>query len=171
MPLNKLDFPENPATIHPPGSGSLEQLREPELWSGRFLNSQSLATAGLRLFVRRTGDMAINHADGTLFVSVLFYPVAATAAAVSAGAKWFAPFFIPAGLVIGMLVTFFARRALYATMEQLFDGNGEYESGWRESTIGAALMLLYVIYPYAVIGVALYATWHGSIWVVKAATW
>ena len=111
--------------------------------------------------------MAVNHADGTLFSSVLLYPGVATAAAVLMGAKWFACFFIPAGLVIGVLFTFCARRALYAAMDRLFDGNAEDETGWRLWIIWPTLMLLYVIFPYLVIGVGLYATWQGSIWLVN----
>ena len=115
--------------------------------------------------------MAVNHADGTLFISVLLYPIAATLGAVHAGAKWSAPLFIPAGLGVGVLVVFASRRLLYAVMGRLLRSTLlQGEHWWREWIIGPPLLLLYLIYPYVVVGLGLYVTLYGSIWAVKAAS-
>jgi len=113
--------------------------------------------------------MAVNHADGTLFVSVAFYPLAAAAAATTVGAKWFAVLFIPLGLASGLIVTFAARRLLRAGMHRVVERNPESRS--RPSWLAGGLLLIaYLAFPYLVIGIGLYLTWHGSIWLVQAAT-
>ena len=49
--------------------------------------------------------MAVNHADGTMFVAVPVYPIAAGIGAARAGAGWLTPLFIVAGLAVGLCIT------------------------------------------------------------------
>ncbi len=58
----------------------------------------------------------VNHVDGTMFVSPIIYPIAATMAAASAGAGWFALLFIPAGLAVGVVIAYVGRKLIYAMM-------------------------------------------------------
>jgi hypothetical protein len=56
--------------------------------------------------------MAVNHADGTMFVSIVFYPIAAAITAAHAGAGWFTVLFIPASLAVGVAVIYAGRKII-----------------------------------------------------------
>jgi hypothetical protein len=58
--------------------------------------------------------MAVNHADGMIFTSVIIYPIAAAVGAAHAGAGWLTVFFIPVGLAAGIGVFRFGRAPVYA---------------------------------------------------------
>ena len=110
--------------------------------------------------------MAVNLADGFLFVSVLFYPISAAKAAASVGAGWFSILFVPLGLATGFAVTFVARKILYLTMEYVLRHTNT-QKGWIQAVVGAPLLLGYMVFPFVVIAGGLYATWFGTIWVVR----
>lgn len=113
--------------------------------------------------------MAVNHADGTMFVSVIFYPIAATKAALSAGAGWWALLFIPAGLAVGVAIAYLGRKLIYAIMRPVMESGLERSKSWVQWILDAPLFLLYIILPYAIVGAGVWSTWLGSIWLVRHA--
>jgi hypothetical protein len=113
--------------------------------------------------------MAVNHVDGTMFASVVFYPIVATKAAVSAGAGWFAVLFIPGGLVVGAAIAYIGRKLIYAMMRPVVQRGLDRCSAWVEWIVGYPLLLLYMILPFAIVVAGVWTTWFGSIWLVRHA--
>jgi hypothetical protein len=110
--------------------------------------------------------MAVNHADGTLFASVLFYPVVAAMAGASAGAGWFTALLIPAGLALGLAVTCIGRRLIYLMMAAVVKRTWTVK-GWAEWILGVPMLVLYFTLPYSIVAAGLCGTWYGSIWLVR----
>ena len=57
--------------------------------------------------------MAVNHADGIVFTSIIFYPVVAGWTAISGGAGWFSILFIVISIGIGYFFIRFGRPLIY----------------------------------------------------------
>jgi hypothetical protein len=97
--------------------------------------------------------MAVNHADGTMFVSVIFYPIAATKAALSVGAGWWALLFIPTGLAVGVAIAYVGRKLIYVMMRPVMESRRLKRSkGWVQWIVGGPVVLLYIMLPYAIVG-------------------
>ncbi len=111
--------------------------------------------------------MAVNHVDVTMFASVIFYPIAATKGAASAGAGWFAVLFIPVGLAVGVAIACAGRKLIYAMMRPVMELGLEKSKSWVQWIVGGPVFLLYFILPYAIVGAGVWATWLGSIWLVR----
>ncbi len=135
----------------------------------RILDRQVIGAGGLTVDVRRTSNMAVNHADGMLFASVVLYPVAAGYGAFGAGARWTTPLFVVAGLAIGVLTVLVSRFVLYSLMGRVFNLRMmQDENGWPAWIIGGPLMLVYFVYPMAIAYLGIYFAWRGSILVARA---
>jgi hypothetical protein len=94
-------------------------------------------------------SMAVNHADGTMFVSVLFYPIAAGLAATSARAGWFTILFVAAGVPVGVAIAFLGRQLIYLLMGFFLRRfPPETTSTWVSWVVGGPLFLAYIILPY-----------------------
>ena len=113
--------------------------------------------------------MAVNHADGTMFVSIVFYPIAAAITAAHAGAGWFTVLFKPASLAVGVAVIYAGRKIIYSMMDFGMSRVSKAPKGWLQQVVAAPMMLLYIILPYAIVWAGVSATWFGSIWLVKHA--
>jgi hypothetical protein len=111
--------------------------------------------------------MAVNHADGTLILSVLFYPVAAVIGAASAGAGWLAFFFIPMGLVAGGAVAYASRKFIYGILGFAMNRASKVSPGWVKQMVALPVMILYLLLPYAFVWTGVLDTWYGSIWLVQ----
>ena len=81
--------------------------------------------------------MAVNHADGTMFVSVLFFPVAAAVGAHSAGAGWFTALFVPFGLAIGCAVAYAGRKLIYGVLGFAM----KTPKGWMQHVVSVPVMI------------------------------
>ena len=115
--------------------------------------------------------MAVNHADGTLFASVLMYPIAAAYAAFVAGARWTTPLFSLAGLATGVLVVIASRFVLYSAMGRVLKSKMmQDENGWAAWIVGGPLMLAYLAFPVAITCAGLYLTYHASVWAADTFT-
>jgi hypothetical protein len=110
--------------------------------------------------------MAVNHIDGTMFVSVLFYPIAAGLGAARAGAGLFTVFFIPVGLAVGIGVTYVGRKLIYLLMD-FFLSRFSNSRSWIQWVVGGPLLILYVILPYVIVWMGIYGTWAASGWLVR----
>ena len=108
--------------------------------------------------------MAINHADGTMFVSIVFYPAVAGKAAVSAGAGWFAVLFVIGGIAIGAAVIWLGRILIYAVMDLVPDSD---LVGWKEWVFGVPLSGFWMLAPLAITAAGLGATWLGTTWLAS----
>lgn len=113
--------------------------------------------------------MAVNHADGMFFASVVLYPIAAGSAAFSAGARWTTPLFAVVGLAIGVMAVLVSRFALYSLMGRVCKLRmTQDENGWPAWIIGGPLMLGYFVYPIAVTGIGIFFVLHVSVLVARA---
>ncbi len=109
--------------------------------------------------------MAVNHADGTLFASLLVYPIAAAYAAFGAGARWTAPLFFVAGLATGALIVIASRFVLYSVMGRVLTSKVmQDENGWPAWIVGTPLLIAYLAFPIAITCAGLYMTWLASDW-------
>ena len=114
--------------------------------------------------VRRNTKMAVNHADGTLFVSVPMYPIVGTYAAFIAGARWSLPVFLVAGLAFGVCIVTASRFALYRGMKHILDSQVmRNANGWPALIAGPPLMLVYIAFPYAVTALGFFLTFYYSV--------
>jgi hypothetical protein len=111
--------------------------------------------------------MAVNHADGTLFLSVLLYSVAAVVRAVSAGAGWLAFFFIPLGLVVGGTVAYTDRKLICGILGLALPPAAKVSQGWLKQLAALPVMILYILLPCAFVWAGLLDTWYGSLWLVQ----
>ena len=98
-----------------------------------------------------------------MFVSVLFFPVAAAVGAHSAGAGWFTALFVPFGLAIGCAVAYAGRKLIYGVLGFAM----KTPKGWMQHVVSVPVMILYIILPYAIVWIGVLDTWYGSIWLVK----
>lgn len=135
----------------------------------RILDRQVIAAGGVKVDVRQKINMAVNHADGMRFASVVLYPIAAGYGAFGAGARWTTPLFVVAGLAIGVLTVLVSRFVLYSLMGRVLSSRMmQDENGWPAWIIGAPLMLVYFVYPIAIAYLGIYFAWRGSILVARA---
>ena len=111
--------------------------------------------------------MAVNHADGTLFVSIVFYPIAAGKAAISAQAGWFTILFVAASIPVGFAVISAGRKLIYWMMDLALGRDSEKHSKWFQNIIGVPVFLAYFLLPLAITGAGIWGTWLGTIWLVK----
>jgi hypothetical protein len=111
--------------------------------------------------------MAINYADGTMFTSIVFYPIAAGLGARSAGAGWFTPLFIVAGVAFGVVVIYVGRKIIYGILEFGMRRTSSISPGRFQQIAVSPLVILYVVLPFVFIGGGIFGTWLGSIWLVR----
>ena len=111
--------------------------------------------------------MPVNHADGTLFFSVILYPFAAGKAAIEAQAGWFTILFVAVSIPFGIAVNFAGRKLIYWGMDVLLGKEPDKRSKWLQWLVGGPALLAYFVLPYAIVGAGIYATWFGTIWVVR----
>lgn len=111
--------------------------------------------------------MAVNHADGTMFVSIVFYPIAAGLAATAARAGWFSFIFVIASVPFGALVIYLGRKFIYWMTENVLKRVPEDISTLASWFVVGPFFLAYLILPFAFIGAGVFGTWFGTIWVVK----
>ena len=91
--------------------------------------------------------MAVNHVDGTMFASVIFYPVAAAIGAGQANVGWLAVFFIPAGLAFGVGVIYVGRKLIYSIIGFGMVCMAKLPEGWLQQVVGLPFFLLYFTLP------------------------
>jgi hypothetical protein len=111
--------------------------------------------------------MAVNHADGMLFFSLFFYPIAAAKAAARAGADWYTILFALAGLAFGALVIYSGRKLVYAITGFGLHLASKIHNKWIQQIFFVPFFVLYVILPFATIGAGITAAWFGSFWLVR----
>lgn len=113
--------------------------------------------------------MAVNHIDGMLFASIVFYPIVAGAAAFGAGSRFTVPIFVAGGLTIGVLTVLTSRFAFYFIMGRLLTSQMmQNETGWAAWIIGVPLMLFYILLPFAITIVGLHITIYASVLAARA---
>ena len=131
------------------------------------------ATTGFRrrgMVCLRSGQrlaMAVNYADGTMFVSVPFYPLAAGMGAAKAGAGWCTIFFIPCGFAIGVGLTYLGRKLVYSIVGYGFNRTSKLPDNWIQQVAFAPFVLAYFVLPHVIIVAGCFGTWSGSMWVVE----
>ncbi len=111
--------------------------------------------------------MAINHADGMMFGSLLLYPVAAGIGAAHAGAGWWTILFVPTGLAIGIGVVYLGRKLVYAITGFGLNRASGMSKGWFKQILFLPFFLLYMILPIAIAYGGIVGVWAGSGWVVR----
>ena len=110
--------------------------------------------------------MAINHADGMIFTSVIFCPIAAGAGAAHAGAGWLTVFFIPIGLAVGIGIFRFGRAPVYAITGFGMNRASKLPRCFQP-VIALPFLLVYIILPLVIVWGAVFGVWAGSIWLVR----
>ncbi|MCP4258910.1 MAG: hypothetical protein GY774_15615 [Planctomycetes bacterium] len=110
--------------------------------------------------------MAVNHADGTMFVSIVLYPIVAGKAALSQGLEWLMLLFIPLSLGIGIVVIYLGRKMIYGMLGSCLKRR-EPMKAWIQQILEIPRMLLYIALPFVIIGIGLYVTWVGSVWLAQ----
>ena len=137
----------------------LTPRRRPAFWPSKVRRAQKQFPS--RHF------MAVNHADGTIFSSLVICPIAAWKGAVSGGAGWFSILFLPAGFAVGIILWNLGRAIIYSIVEFGLARAGKIRKGWIQQIVSAPFLLLYLVLPYAVLGVGVYGSWLGSMWLSK----
>jgi hypothetical protein len=110
--------------------------------------------------------MAVNHADGTMFVSIVMYPIVAGKAALSQGLGWLMLPFFPFSICVGVVVIYLGRKLIYGILDPCFK-RLEPMKVWAQQILGMPLFILYFVLPYAIICTGLYITWIGSVWLAQ----
>ena len=109
--------------------------------------------------------MAVNHADGTLFASILMYPATAAYASIHNGGRWVTPFLVIASIGIGIAIITSARFVLYSLMERVIKSKlMANEDGWPALILGPPMMLIYLAFPIVVTSLGLFLTYAGCLW-------
>ena len=111
--------------------------------------------------------MAVNHADGTLFFSLILYPLAAGKAALEAHAGWWAVLFIVVSIPFGIAVNFSGRKLVYSSTHLLMGQEGTSRARWIQCLLAGPVLLTYFFLPLAIVGAGLWATWFGTLWAVR----
>ena len=111
--------------------------------------------------------MAVNHADGTMLISLPFYPIAAAIGAAGAGAGWFSLLFIPAGLAIGMGLIYLGRKMVYSIVGYGLRRASKLPNTWIRQIFFAPFFLLYFILPLANVSAGVFGLCIASSWVVE----
>jgi|LakMenEpi03Aug12_release.lakeMendotaPanAssembly.Ray.scaffolds.fasta_scaffold52063_2 hypothetical protein len=113
--------------------------------------------------------MAVNHADGTLFASILMYPAAAAYASIHNGGRWVTPFLVITSIGIGIAIITSARFVLYSLMERVIKSKlMANEDGWPALILGPLMMLIYLAFPIVVTSLGLFLTYAGCVWATHA---
>lgn len=111
--------------------------------------------------------MAVNHADGMIFTSVIFCPIAAAVGAAHAGAGWLTILFIPVGLAAGVGIIYVGGKLVYAITGFGLSRASKMPQSWIQQVFFAPFFLLYMILPLAILWAGVFGIWAGSIWVVR----
>jgi hypothetical protein len=111
--------------------------------------------------------MAINHADGTMFTSLVFCPIAAGVGAVRAGAGWLTLLFIPVGLAIGLGIFWFGRKPIYAITGFGMDRASKMQKGWIQQIVALPFCLVYLLLPFVIVWGGAFGVFIGSMWLVR----
>lgn len=112
--------------------------------------------------------MAVNHADGTLFASILMYPATAAYASINNGGRWVTPLLVVASIGIGIAIITSARFVLYSLMERGIKSKlMANENGWPALILGPPIMLVYLAFPIVVTCLGLFITYAGCVWATK----
>jgi len=111
--------------------------------------------------------MAVNHADGTMFTSIVFYPIAAGIGARSAGAGWLTALFVVAGIAVGIGVIYVGRKVIYPVLEFGMSRASRISTSWLQQVAAAPLLILYLLLPFMIICGGVFGLWRGSIWLVR----
>ena len=111
--------------------------------------------------------MPVNHADLTMFSSIFLYPIAAAKASLSAHAGWFTVPFVAVSIVVGIATIKIGRKFIYAIMDFVLRGEPEKQSKWFQWVVGAPMLVLYFILPYAITAVGLCGTYFGTDWLAR----
>jgi hypothetical protein len=110
--------------------------------------------------------MAVNHADGMLFVSTVLYPIAAGMGAADAGARWLMVLFIPAGLAVGIGIVYVGRKLIYAITGFGLNATKRIHKGWLQQVFFAPFFIFYLFTPLAIIAGGVLGIRFGSYWLV-----
>jgi hypothetical protein len=146
-----------------------EQSNASELRSIVFVISWALGRNWMIGDVRRSNGMAVNHADGTLFASILMYPAAAAYASIHNGGRWVTPFLVITSIGIGIAIITSARFVLYSLMERVIKSKlMANEDGWPALILGPLMMLIYLAFPIVVTSLGLFLTYAGCVWATHA---
>lgn len=111
--------------------------------------------------------MAVNHADGQLFLSVPVYPVAAIVGSVYGGASWLAVILAPASLLVGIGVCKYGRSLVYSIIGSGLGRSSQIKIRWIQSVAMFPYFLIYMILPVAIAWGGVFCVWTGSVWLAK----
>ena len=111
--------------------------------------------------------MPVNHADGTLFCSIVLYPFAAGKAALSAHAGWWSAIFILASLPIGCAVIYTGRKFIYWMCDLVLGDSSQPRASWYQVVVVAPASVAYFILPHAFNAAGLCSVYFGSIWLIQ----
>jgi len=102
-----------------------------------------------------------------MFTSIVFYPIAAGVSAHSAGAGWFTPLFVVAGVALGIGIIYVGRKLIYTVLDFGMSRIARISKSWVQQVAAAPLLILYLILPYAIIWGGAFGLLRGSIWLVR----
>ena len=102
-----------------------------------------------------------------MFVSVVFYPIAAGVGAAHAGAGWLTVFFVPLGLALGIGIICIGRILIYSITRFGVSCVSKMRRNWMQQVFVVPFLLFNVISPYAIICAGVFGIWLGSIWLVR----
>ena len=111
--------------------------------------------------------MAINHADGQLFLSVPFYAIAAGVGAIHGGAGWFTVLFIPVGLALGIGACRIGRAVVYSVTGFGLSRSAKIRNRGIQTVLFFPFFVLYMILPVAIAWGGVAGAWAGSSWIAR----
>jgi hypothetical protein len=111
--------------------------------------------------------MPVNYADGTMFSSIVLYPIVAANAAISAHAGWFTIGLVAASLPVGFAVIATGRKLLYSILDPCMRALPDERHRWLQWIIGGPLLLAYILLPLAFTASGLCGVWLGTTWLVQ----
>ena len=110
--------------------------------------------------------MPVNHADGTLFFSIVIYPFAAGKAALSAHAGWWTVLFILASLPVGCAVIHTGRKFIYWMCDLALGDSSQPRGGLYQVFVIAPASVAYFILPHAFNVAGFCSVYFGTIWLI-----
>jgi hypothetical protein len=110
--------------------------------------------------------MPVNHADFTLYPSIVLYPIAAGKAAIDAHAGWLMILLVLASLPAGAAAIYLSRKLIYCGMGLVLGDTPDQRGKWFQWLVGAPALLIYFVLPYALTAGGLCAVWFGTRWLV-----
>ena len=111
--------------------------------------------------------MAVNHADGTMFTSVIFCPIAAGVGAAHAGAGWITFIFIPVGLAVGYGIFRFCRKPVYSITGFGMSYATKMPKSLIQQVVILPFFLVYMLLPLVIVWGGVFGILAGSNWVVR----